>query len=229
MIGHEYEPPPQSRVFLRRHGPAAARQGRDHRSVRRPGAHLHLPAARRAHGPRRARCWRGSACARASASPCWSATGSSSSSSSSARCAPAPSRCRSTRGSRPTRSRHHRTPPACWRSSIPSCNRDALAIAARVPVRHRMLLDQQKDGFLAFEDRDGEARAGGRAAADRRRRAGVPALHLRLDRPPQGRDHDAPRHAVVRRLQPALLAVGRKRRAASWRCRCSTRTRCAAR
>jgi long-chain acyl-CoA synthetase len=33
----------------------------------------------------------------------------------------------------------------------PSCNRDALAIAGRVPVRHRMLLDQDKEGFLSFE------------------------------------------------------------------------------
>jgi long-chain acyl-CoA synthetase len=33
----------------------------------------------------------------------------------------------------------------------PSCNRDALVIAGRVPVRHRMLLDQDKDGFLSFE------------------------------------------------------------------------------
>src|SRR6185437_11165784 len=33
----------------------------------------------------------------------------------------------------------------------PSCNRDALTIAGRVPVRHRMLLDQDTDGFLSFE------------------------------------------------------------------------------
>jgi long-chain acyl-CoA synthetase len=33
----------------------------------------------------------------------------------------------------------------------PSCNRDALLIASRVPVRHRMLLDQENDGFLSFE------------------------------------------------------------------------------
>src|SRR3569833_2716862 len=33
----------------------------------------------------------------------------------------------------------------------PSCNRDALTIAGRVPVHHRMLLDQDKDGFLSFE------------------------------------------------------------------------------
>ena len=51
-----------------------------------------------------------------------------------------------------------------------------------------------------------QASAAGRAAADRGRCAGVPALHVRLDRPAQGRDHDPPRHALVRRLQPALLA-----------------------
>ena len=33
----------------------------------------------------------------------------------------------------------------------PSCNKDALSIASRVPVRHRMLLDESRDGFLAFE------------------------------------------------------------------------------
>jgi len=33
----------------------------------------------------------------------------------------------------------------------PACNRDAVAIAGRVPVRHRMLLDQDKEGFLSFE------------------------------------------------------------------------------
>ena len=33
----------------------------------------------------------------------------------------------------------------------PACNRDALSIAGRVPVRHRMLLDQDKEGFLSFE------------------------------------------------------------------------------
>jgi long-chain acyl-CoA synthetase len=33
----------------------------------------------------------------------------------------------------------------------PSCNRDALSIASRVSARHRMLLDQTKEGFLAFE------------------------------------------------------------------------------
>ena len=33
----------------------------------------------------------------------------------------------------------------------PACNRDALAIAGRVPVRHRMLLDQDKEGFLSFD------------------------------------------------------------------------------
>src|SRR3954469_20218791 len=37
----------------------------------------------------------------------------------------------------------------------PSCNRDAMSIAGRVPVRHRMLLDQELDqdkaSFLSFE------------------------------------------------------------------------------
>jgi len=33
----------------------------------------------------------------------------------------------------------------------PTCNRDALAIGRRVPVRHRMLLDRIEEGFLAFE------------------------------------------------------------------------------
>lgn len=34
----------------------------------------------------------------------------------------------------------------------PACNRDAISIAGRVPVRHRMLLDQKQEGFLTFED-----------------------------------------------------------------------------
>jgi len=33
----------------------------------------------------------------------------------------------------------------------PSCNKDALSIAGRVPVRHRMLLDRNEPGFLAYE------------------------------------------------------------------------------
>src|SRR5215510_1336140 len=33
----------------------------------------------------------------------------------------------------------------------PTSNRDAVAIAHRVPVRQRLLLDQQQDGFLNFE------------------------------------------------------------------------------
>src|SRR3954471_12843563 len=32
----------------------------------------------------------------------------------------------------------------------PSCNKDALSIAQRAPVRHRMLLDRSEPGFLAF-------------------------------------------------------------------------------
>ena len=116
---------------------------------------------------------------------------------------------RSDHGCRTARS-HRRSRPA---------TSDALSIAARVPVRHRMLLDEQTGRLPRLRDRDGDARARGRAAADCRRRPGVPALHLRLHRPSQGRDHDPPRHAVVRRLQPALLAVGgklaRPRRAAA--------------
>ena len=34
----------------------------------------------------------------------------------------------------------------------PSCNRDALSIASRISARHRMLRDQTKEGFLAFEE-----------------------------------------------------------------------------
>src|SRR5690349_17739098 len=34
----------------------------------------------------------------------------------------------------------------------PGCNRDAVALADRVPVRHRMLLDHNEPGFLAFEE-----------------------------------------------------------------------------
>jgi long-chain acyl-CoA synthetase len=34
----------------------------------------------------------------------------------------------------------------------PRCNRDAVAIAAAVPLRHRLLLDDAHPGFLAFEE-----------------------------------------------------------------------------
>src|SRR5215470_3289523 len=33
----------------------------------------------------------------------------------------------------------------------PTSNRDAIAIAERAPLRHRLLLDQERDGFLSFE------------------------------------------------------------------------------
>src|SRR5215471_10392063 len=33
----------------------------------------------------------------------------------------------------------------------PTSNRDALAIAERAPLRHRLLLDQERAGFLSFE------------------------------------------------------------------------------
>src|SRR4029079_11382694 len=33
----------------------------------------------------------------------------------------------------------------------PSSPRDAVAVAARLPLRHRLLLDQNEDGFLSFE------------------------------------------------------------------------------
>ena len=33
----------------------------------------------------------------------------------------------------------------------PSCNKDAVSIASKVPVRHRMVLDEQQEGFLAYE------------------------------------------------------------------------------
>jgi long-chain acyl-CoA synthetase len=44
------------------------------------------------------------------------------------------------------------TDAACVLALVdPSCHRDALSIASRVACRHRMLLDQTHDGFLAFE------------------------------------------------------------------------------
>ena len=58
---------------------------------------------------------------------------------------------------------------------------------------------------------NGKAERAGRAAPHRGRYPGLPALHVRVDRPAQGRHHDASRHALVRRLQPALLAVRRER------------------
>jgi long-chain acyl-CoA synthetase len=44
------------------------------------------------------------------------------------------------------------TDAACALAIVdPSCNRDAQSIASRVPVRHRMLLDEPQAGFLAYE------------------------------------------------------------------------------
>src|SRR5262249_57978741 len=34
----------------------------------------------------------------------------------------------------------------------PSSHRDALAIAQRLPLRHRLLLDERQEGFLSFEE-----------------------------------------------------------------------------
>ena len=60
-------------------------------------------------------------------------------------------RCSSTRGSRPRRctAHHRRRVRADDRRS--ACNQDALSIAAGVPARHGMLLDQEQEGFVAFE------------------------------------------------------------------------------
>jgi long-chain acyl-CoA synthetase len=33
----------------------------------------------------------------------------------------------------------------------PSCNRDAVAISARIPLRHRLLIDQNHEGFVSYE------------------------------------------------------------------------------
>jgi long-chain acyl-CoA synthetase len=44
------------------------------------------------------------------------------------------------------------TDAACVLAIIdPSCTRDALSLAGRLPVRHRMLLDRNEPGFLALE------------------------------------------------------------------------------
>ena len=87
-------------------------------------------------------CSRGSACAPASAWPCWSATAPSLSNFSSGPCAPARSRCRSIPGLPPTRSRtSSRMRHAWWRWSIPpatamrSRSRERVAAAAAVAAR----------------------------------------------------------------------------------------------
>jgi acyl-CoA synthetase (AMP-forming)/AMP-acid ligase II len=41
----------------------------------------------------------------------------------------------------------------------PSCNRDAIAIASRISLRQRLLLDQTYDGFLSYEDEMAKAGA----------------------------------------------------------------------
>ena len=88
----------------------------------------------------------------------------------------------------------------------PTCNKDAIAIAASVPLRRKLLLDDgAKRAFLNYE-RELACPRPPCAAAYRRARAGLPALHLRLDRPAEGRNHDAPRHALVCRVQSAPLA-----------------------
>ena len=85
------------------------------------------------------------------------------------------------------------------------CDRRAPAVAPPAAARPaRARLSRVRRG-------DGKALAAGRPASDRGRCPGLPALYVRVDRPAQGRDHDASRHALVRRLQPALLAVLRER------------------
>ena len=102
-----------------------------------------------AHGQRRAHACRASGSARASASPCWSATAPSSSNFSSDRCAPAQSRCRSTPGSPPTRSTDiiaRCRMRACARRSLG--HRDALAIARALAAAATLLLDRRKRRLL---------------------------------------------------------------------------------
>ena len=49
--------------------------------------------------------------------------------------------------------KHIITDAACVLAIVdPSSNRDALAIAQRAPLRHRLLLDQRGEGFLPFEE-----------------------------------------------------------------------------
>src|SRR5262252_8067200 len=44
------------------------------------------------------------------------------------------------------------TAAACVAAIVdPGSNRDAVAIAERAPVRHRLLLDEEREGFLGFE------------------------------------------------------------------------------
>ena len=93
----------------------------------------------------------------------------------------------------------------------PSSHREAAALAARLPLRHRLLLDERARRLSRVRGRDGKAGPAGRAASHRGRCPGLPALHVGVDRPTQGRHHDASRHALVRGLQPALLAVLRER------------------
>jgi len=48
---------------------------------------------------------------------------------------------------------HIITEAACALAVIaPSSHRDALAIAQRLPLRQRLILDQRQEGFLSFED-----------------------------------------------------------------------------
>jgi long-chain acyl-CoA synthetase len=47
----------------------------------------------------------------------------------------------------------------------PSCHRDAISIARHAPVRHRLLLDQISEGFLAFEHEMAKPAAAVEAAA----------------------------------------------------------------
>ena len=93
--------------------------------------------------------------------------------------------------------------------SIPPAHRDALRIAGReLRLRHRLLLDQGKDGFLSFEAEMAKPAApvepppiGDDAQAFQPYTSGSTGR-------PKGAIMTHQRHAVVRRLQPALLAVG---------------------
>ena len=94
----------------------------------------------------------------------------------------------------------------------PSSHRDALSRSPRAAVAAPAAARSDKRRLSVVREPKWQSpRPPVDAASDRGRCPGLPALHVRIDRPAQGRDHDASRHAVVRRLQPALLALRRER------------------
>ena len=94
--------------------------------------------------------------------------------------------------------------------------------ARRTPERHRGRAHASCIG--SDDDSDGRRAASTRAVGARRERHGHHQLHVRHDRPAQGRADDAPQHLGQRRRRSAGTRVSATATSTCTRCRCSTAT-----